>query len=382
MVAMPKIVIAGGGIIGTSISYFLAKEHDTSVTLIDPKGIAPGASSKAGGFLARQWRDDTPLEPMHQLGFDLHEKIADELIETNIDYRRLTCSAVAIDETQTRKVQKPPSKKLEGVEWVDRAVVGSVSMADETNCAQVHPRKLCEQLWKYASEKQGSKLMEGKVKLAITDESTNAIKGVCLEDGTSLEADILVVACGPWSHQALQTWFPNIATSTFPDITGVKCHSMLVKPDTTFSQAVFFESDGALGDGDLEVYPRPDGDCYVNGFQGDEVIVDEEPGEEEVEQEYIDKLKRAMDVTSTALGGLQPHTVQACYWPETGDGLPIIGNIPNHPGAFIATGHSVWGILQGPSTGKAVAELLMNGSSACLDLSPFDPLRFQRYRFI
>eukprot|EP00957_Ditylum_brightwellii_P110045 8394060-Ditylum_brightwellii.AAC.2 len=98
MVAMPKIVIAGGGIIGTSISYFLAKEHDTSVTLIDPKGIAPGASSKAGGFLARQWRDDTPLEPMHQLG-------------------RLTCSAVAIDETQTRKVQKPPSKKLEGVEW-------------------------------------------------------------------------------------------------------------------------------------------------------------------------------------------------------------------------------------------------------------------------
>jgi len=33
-------------------------------------------------------------------------------------------------------VQKPPSKKLEGVEWVDRAATGSVPMGTEENIAQ------------------------------------------------------------------------------------------------------------------------------------------------------------------------------------------------------------------------------------------------------
>jgi len=136
MVAMPKIVIAGGGIIGTSLSYFLAKDHNISVNLIDPKGIAPAASGKAGGFLARDWRDGTAVEELQRLGFALHQSLADDFVDTSIDYRRLTCSAVSIDESLTRNVQKPPSKKLEGVEWVDRAATGSVPMGTEENIAQ------------------------------------------------------------------------------------------------------------------------------------------------------------------------------------------------------------------------------------------------------
>lgn len=34
-------------------------------------------------------------------------------------------------------------------------------------------------------------------------------------------------------------------------------------------------------------------------------------------------------------------------------------------------GHSVWGILQGPATGKGLAELIVNGKSDCVDLTPF-----------
>lgn len=377
MVPPSKIVIAGGGVIGTSISYFLAKEHDISCTLIDPKGIAPGASSKAGGFLASRWRDETELEEMQRLGFDLHQEIANDLGASNIDYRRLTCSAVAIDESQTRKVQKPPSKKLESVEWVDRAVVGSATMGTEENIAQVHPRKLCEKMWEFAKEKQGSQLVKGKINKVILDTETNAVSKICLENGSEIDADIFVIACGAWTHHALQSWFNEIeAISSLPPITGVKCHSMLVKPDEVFSQAVFFESDGYFGDADIEVYPRPDGDCYVNGFAGDEVIISEEPGEEEVEKDCIDQLRNAMDMTTTKLGGLIPHTTQACYWPETDDGLPLIGKLPQVPNGFVATGHSVWGILQGPVTGKAVAELLVSGSSDCLDLKAFSPERF------
>jgi glycine/D-amino acid oxidase-like deaminating enzyme len=43
-------------------------------------------------------------------------------------------------------------------------------------------------------------------------------------------------------------------------------------------------------------------------------------------------------------------------------------------GAYVATGHSVWGILNAPATGEAVAELLLDGETT-IDLSPFDPAR-------
>ncbi len=43
----------------------------------------------------------------------------------------------------------------------------------------------------------------------------------------------------------------------------------------------------------------------------------------------------------------------------------------------MAAGHSVWGILQGPITGKAMTELLFDGTSTTLDLASFDIQRFQ-----
>jgi glycine/D-amino acid oxidase-like deaminating enzyme len=46
----------------------------------------------------------------------------------------------------------------------------------------------------------------------------------------------------------------------------------------------------------------------------------------------------------------------------------------------VATGHSVWGILNGPATGEALAELIAEGVSSRIDLSPFDPMRLQLLR--
>jgi ABC-type uncharacterized transport system permease subunit len=57
-------------------------------------------------------------------------------------------------------------------------------------------------------------------------------------------------------------------------------------------------------------------------------------------------------------------------------GVPIIGRIPQVSGAYVASGHSCWGILNSPATGLAVAELLLDGKATCLDLAPFDPARF------
>ena len=51
--------------------------------------------------------------------------------------------------------------------------------------------------------------------------------------------------------------------------------------------------------------------------------------------------------------------------------LSIIGKIPKVQGAYVAVGHSVWGILQGPPTGKGLAELIVKGKYESVDLYPF-----------
>ena len=64
---------------------------------------------------------------------------------------------------------------------------------------------------------------------------------------------------------------------------------------------------------------------------------------------------------------------QACYRPVTRDGLPLIGEVPGVEGAYVATGHSVWGILNAPATGEAMAELIADGAARTVDLAPFAP---------
>jgi glycine/D-amino acid oxidase-like deaminating enzyme len=66
---------------------------------------------------------------------------------------------------------------------------------------------------------------------------------------------------------------------------------------------------------------------------------------------------------------------QACYRPVARDGRPLIGRIPDVEGTYVATGHSVWGILNAPATGEAMAELLIDGAARSVDLRRFDPGR-------
>ena len=89
----------------------------------------------------------------------------------------------------------------------------------------------------------------------------------------------------------------------------------------------------------------------------------------------IQRLKALCARVSPVLASSRVLASQACFRPVTPDGLPLIGAILGAPGAYIATGHGVWGILNGPATGEAVAELILDGITLKVDLSPFDPAR-------
>jgi len=47
--------------------------------------------------------------------------------------------------------------------------------------------------------------------------------------------------------------------------------------------------------------------------------------------------------------------------------------VPGVRGAYVTTGHSVWGVLNGPANGEALAELIVDGASLTTDLRPFAP---------
>lgn len=364
-----KIVIAGAGVIGTSTAYYLAKNHQkniSSITLIDPTGsIAPAASGKAGGFLALDWNDHSPAGPLTRRSFDLHQDLADTLGADNIMYRRLTCASISVD--QFGEKRRPSGKKLEGIEWVDDAATRIRPLGDEHTIAQVHPLMLCKAMWENVQEKDGfeSLLRCGRVVETVYKgkDAEKKLVGAKLDDGTIIDADIVLFACGPW-------------TEFGKCMLGVKYHSVIIPTrPRVLNQSVFFD-----GFGDPEVYPRPDGTAYCTGFPDPAIHVTELPGQEEVRddaiQMIVNAVRRASGGEDAALGK-DPELSQSCYLPTTVDGLPMIGQLPKTESCFVAAGHGCWGILMGPATGEAMASLMVTGKSTNIDLSPFRPGRFE-----
>ena len=61
--------------------------------------------------------------------------------------------------------------------------------------------------------------------------------------------------------------------------------------------------------------------------------------------------------------------------PAMPDSLPVISVSPGHPNVFYAFGHGHYGITQGPTTGRIIADMVA-GDQPKLDLSAF---RFDRF---
>jgi glycine/D-amino acid oxidase-like deaminating enzyme len=94
--------------------------------------------------------------------------------------------------------------------------------------------------------------------------------------------------------------------------------------------------------------------------------------------ESIQVLKRVAGTVSSHLreGEAEVKAEQACFLPCTDDGVPVIGELPGIAGCYVATGHNCWGILNGPATGAAMAELVLDGRATIVDLTRFSPARF------
>jgi glycine/D-amino acid oxidase-like deaminating enzyme len=124
------------------------------------------------------------------------------------------------------------------------------------------------------------------------------------------------------------------------------------------------------------VFPRADGTTYACGISS-ESPVPADPADVTPDPGALERLQAMCERLSPALAASKIVARQACYRPVTQDGLPLIGRVPGVENAYVATGHSVWGILNAPATGEAMAELILDGAAKSIDLSPFDPGRLR-----
>jgi hypothetical protein len=288
---------------------------------------------------ALDWCDGGPVGTLARASFAMHEALARTL---SLDsYRRLTCEAVAVDESLVAQgVPNSGNKKLENVQWADIGAVGSRSMGKEDTIAQVHPMRLTEAFVRGAEELAGTQVVVGKVEgIAMEDEGEGGDKKKVvglIVDGATVPADVVVVAMGPWTGAAAK-WAAGAIP--LPPIYGQKYHAVLMRPERVLSQAVFFQ-----GLGDPEFYPRPDGEVYVCGFPDDPAVVTEEPGAVEVRPEAVQRLVDVARQVSTEMAEAEVNGGgQSCHLPVTADGTPVMGAVPGVEGAYVATGHSCWG---------------------------------------
>ena len=370
MSTMTPAVIVGGGIHGASIAYYLKELGRPSIIVEKAPNVAPAASGKSGGFLAREWGSG-PTVQLHQKGFDLHVEVAAKLGITS--FRELGVLSVS----------SSGRRGSVDVSWLDRAA--RTSLLDGA-AAQVTPIELTEKL----VESSGAEVRLGTavvgVELSEDDDAEKAVRrvtGVRCSDGTVIKTDTLIIAAGPWSGVLAEDWF-----DVELPMEGVRSTSIVFKGA---GEVVRREFKALFCDEDehgchTEVYPRPDGSLYLCGLGGSKYVKGDDLREGgacyDPASVTADPLRVAAGLRSfraiSSLGDAEPEVSQACMRPLHPDALPTMSPVApgSVSGAFVSCGHNCWGILWSLVSGRAMAELVVQGKASIVDLRPFSAQRF------
>lgn len=354
---------------GAATAYYLA-QRDVGATIIERSGVACAASGKAGGFLALDWQQGSSTEALSRRSFALHAQLAQDL-EADTGYRTVSTLSVTASVSADKKARSKPVAGCPS--WLDGHVHDSQVMGDRGTTAQVHPERLTKALLTAAEKRAGGSVVIGTVTGLLLgscdDDNAKRVQGVKVGDKV-VPADAVVIAMGPWSAQAAE-WLP------IPKISGQKATSVLFRPSQAVgADMVFLEYRDAKGRKSApEVYPRPDGTVYMCG-EGDSDPLPDDPSLIRPSAACVDELQAVASNVSSFLAAAPREAEQACFLPCSPDGSPLVGAVKGVLGAYIASGHSCWGILNGPATGEAITEIILDGRATTTDVSQLDPGRF------
>ena len=325
---------------GASIAFQLASLGARDVVLADRRGIAAGATSKAMGGVRQQFSTAAEVR-LAQASIRFFEELGSPLFE-QVGYLFLATTEAGLAELEERRelqaelgvpVERVDPSFVEGLRTND--VLGAVNCATD---GIADPSAVTRELVRRAL-KLGIEVREGT-------------------DAATIDADVLVIACGPWSAELAAT-------------RGVEL------PIRPLCRQLLETSELGLPD-DLPMVLEAETGFHFRR-RGDRLVLamtDPEPrwGFEEVVDESLipDRLERLQHRYGPAAETRIERSWAGLY-DMTPDAHPILGEVAD--GVYAACGFSGHGFMQSPAVGRALAEEIL-GETPSLDLSPYRLSRF------
>ena len=364
-----RVVIIGGGIIGSSIAWRLAREG-AAVTVLERGRLGREASWASAGMIAPQ-AEAQAAGPFFELCLRARDSFEAtlELLrgDTDVDpeYDRVGILYLALSELERSELEQRAQWQVAAGGTVEELTPAAARALEPAISAQtlyalhmplerrVENRKLT-QAYASAAIRNGAVFFEGTSARELLVKG-NIAGSVVVKDGRRYEADVVINAAGAWSSE-----IPGIPESfeSYPVRGQIVCCE--ARPGQLRSS--LFSLGGYL-------VPRRDGRILAGSTM-------EEAGfDKSVTLAGLTRITNAAVEMAPALGDLPMREAWAGLRPATKDFLPILGPSPSLPNLFYATGHFRSGILLSAITGEIIADLIQSRRPS-IDISPFSAGRF------
>ncbi|WP_136660175.1 FAD-binding oxidoreductase [Nitratireductor sp. XY-223] len=347
--AKPRVAIVGGGIVGASIAYHLAR-RGAAVTLIDRGDPAEGATGRSFAWI-NAWSGTT--EPYARLR---HHALG--------EYRRLQQElggALPLKWTGTL-ICRHDRAETERRAGIQAAAGYDVRLLDAAEIARLEPRlKKPPALAAFAAGEGAAEPVETTRLLLRAARDAGAgvrcpetasalvvdgerVAGVRLSSGAVLEADVVVVASGTGSADLTAPLGINLPVEASPAIIAhYRCDAPLVNTVLIHPALEIRQVSTNLVAGAAE---------YIDATG--------ENGPEAVAQRMLLDIRNGF--TDTASVTLDRVAVGVRPIPE--DGLPIVGFAPQVKGLYLSVMHS--GVTLAPAVGRFAAVEILDGTAVRL----------------
>jgi 4-methylaminobutanoate oxidase (formaldehyde-forming) len=382
-----RVVIIGGGVVGCSIAYHLAKRGETDVVLLERKQLTSGTTWHAAGLVG-QLRATMNLTKLAQYTTNLFATLEDETGQAT-GYQRRGSVAIAPNEERFEELKRGASTaRVFGLEVnvitpsdvkdmfpLARTddLVGAVHLPND---GVVNPIDVTQALAKGARS-HGVKIFENTKVERILVENGRAV-GVRTENGT-IKADAVVNAAGMWARELgdqVGATVPLHAAEHFYIVTeAVEGISPTMPVLRDMDGCGYFKEDaGKLLVGWFEPGAKPWG---MKGIS-EEFSFTSLPEDYEHIAPLVENATHRMPIlaeTGIRLFFNGPESF-------TPDDRYLLGEQPEVKGLFVAAGFNSIGIQSSGGAGKVLADWIIDGRPP-MDLWDVDVRRtmpFQRNR--
>ncbi|MBB3066236.1 GcvT family protein [Limibacillus halophilus] len=375
-----QIIVIGGGIIGCSTAYHLAKDHKAEVLLLEQGKLTSGSTWHAAGLVG-QLRSSASITQVLRYSVDLYKKLdAETGLETGwkmsgclrlacnedrwIEFKRLATTARSFN--MDMHLLSPSEVKAMWPLMDVSDLVGATFLPTD---GQANPTDITQSLAKGA-RMHGVRIVEGE---RVTGFRMDGERITAVETAQGTIACETVVNCaGQWARQLGELAGINVPLQpvkhqyivTEP-IAGLASDTATVRdPDR---RTYFKEEVGGLVMGGYEPNPQ----AWTTGDVPDSFefqLFDDDW--DHFEQHLHQAIARVPALENTGVK-------QMINGPEsfTPDGNFILGRAPECENMYVGAGFNAFGIASGGGAGWVLAEWVMSGE-APLDLWTVDIRRF------